>query len=159
MNATVESYLRAYCNWEQDNWNRLLAPAKFVYNNSKYLATGHTSFFANQEYYPRALVIRETNNNLVNGLAVLSYTKNIWDLFKTLKRSLRKVQASNTRFYNRHRKLLEFKLGDQVWLWMLDIWIHRSCQKLSQKKIGPFTISKTINQNAYKLNLPVHYHI
>ena len=52
MNTILESYLRVYCNQEQNNWDQHLASVEFVYNNSRHMATGVISFFANQGYHP-----------------------------------------------------------------------------------------------------------
>src|SRR3979490_759668 len=34
VNQTLEQYLRVYCNYQQDNWPKLLPLAEFAYNNS-----------------------------------------------------------------------------------------------------------------------------
>ncbi len=52
-NSTIEAYLRAFVNWEQDNWARLLPMAEFAYNNAKNVGTGHTSFKLNCKYHPK----------------------------------------------------------------------------------------------------------
>ncbi len=49
----MEAYLRAFVNWEQDDWARLLSMAEFAYNNAKNASTGHTSFELNCGYHPR----------------------------------------------------------------------------------------------------------
>jgi len=46
-NATLEQYLRAYCNYQQDDWERLLPIAEFCYNNTQTRTTKITPFFAN----------------------------------------------------------------------------------------------------------------
>jgi len=61
--------------------------------------------------------------------------------------------------YNKYRKEMTFAVGDKIWLWMIDIWTRRPSQKLDQKKIGLYTITKIINRNAYQLNLSVHLQI
>src|SRR6202030_4406462 len=33
-NQTLEQYLQAYCNYQQDNWSDLLPLAEFAYNNT-----------------------------------------------------------------------------------------------------------------------------
>jgi transposase InsO family protein len=38
-NQTMEQYLWAFCNYEQDNWVELLSLAKFAYNNSVHHST------------------------------------------------------------------------------------------------------------------------
>jgi transposase InsO family protein len=49
-NATLEQYLRAYCNYQQTNWKQLLPIAEFWYNNVKSESTGVTPFYANFGY-------------------------------------------------------------------------------------------------------------
>ena len=52
-NNTIEIYLRAFVNFEQNNWARLLPMAKFAYNNAKNASIGFTPFELNCGYYPR----------------------------------------------------------------------------------------------------------
>jgi len=54
-NTTLEQYLRAYCNYQQDDWERLLPIAEFCYNNTQTGTTRITPFFANYGYHPRFL--------------------------------------------------------------------------------------------------------
>jgi len=42
VNAIAEQYLRAYCNYQQDNWSELLTMAEFAYNNTLSATTGLT---------------------------------------------------------------------------------------------------------------------
>ena len=52
-NSTMEAYLRAFVNYEQNDWARLLPMAEFAYNNAKNTRTGHTSFELNYGFHPR----------------------------------------------------------------------------------------------------------
>ena len=52
-NSTMETYLRAFVNFEQNDWARLLPMAEFAYNNAKNASTGHTPFKLNCGYHPR----------------------------------------------------------------------------------------------------------
>ncbi len=52
-NSTMEAYLRAFVNWEQDDWARLLPMGEFAYNNAKNASTGHTLFELNCGYHLR----------------------------------------------------------------------------------------------------------
>jgi len=54
MNQVIEAYLRAYCNFEQNDWAEMLSMAKYAYNNSKHSATQITPFYANYGYEPRS---------------------------------------------------------------------------------------------------------
>jgi len=48
VNQTLEQYLCAYCNYQQDNWSKLLPLAKFTYNNAPSETTGISPFFTNK---------------------------------------------------------------------------------------------------------------
>ena len=50
-NSTMKAYLRAFVNFEQNDWARLLPMAEFAYNNTKNVSTGHTSFELNCGYH------------------------------------------------------------------------------------------------------------
>jgi len=43
-NQTMEQYLRAFCNYEQDNWVELMPLAEFAYNNAIHASTRMTPF-------------------------------------------------------------------------------------------------------------------
>ena len=51
----MEAYLRAFINFEQNDWARLLLMAEFTYNNAKNVNTGHTPFELNYDYHPQML--------------------------------------------------------------------------------------------------------
>jgi hypothetical protein len=53
INAILEQYLRAYCNYQQNNWKQLLPMAEFCYNNSQSETTKVSPFFVNFGYHPR----------------------------------------------------------------------------------------------------------
>ena len=56
VNALVEQYLCGYCNYQQDNWTKLLTMAEFLYNNNLSSSTGITPFFAMYREHPRYLI-------------------------------------------------------------------------------------------------------
>ena len=62
-NSTMEAYLRAFVNFEQNDWARLLSMAEFAYNNAKNASTGHTPFELNCGYYPRMLYKKDVDSH------------------------------------------------------------------------------------------------
>jgi len=58
-NQTLKQYLRVYCNYQQDNWSKLLPLAEFAYNNALSATTGVSPFFANKGYHPNITVYPE----------------------------------------------------------------------------------------------------
>jgi len=55
-NQTLEQYLYVYCNYQQDNWSKLLLLIEFVYNNALSATTGVFPFFTNKGYHPNITV-------------------------------------------------------------------------------------------------------
>ena len=48
----METYFKAFVNWEQNDWARLLQIVEFTYNNAKNANTGHTPFELNCGFHP-----------------------------------------------------------------------------------------------------------
>jgi len=61
INQTLEKYLYIYCNYQQDNWSKLLPLAEFAYNNAPNTTTSVFPFFANKGYHPNIIVYSEYN--------------------------------------------------------------------------------------------------
>jgi len=53
INHVIESYLRFYCNYEQNDWASMLAMAEDAYNNSKHSATKISPLYGNYGFKPR----------------------------------------------------------------------------------------------------------
>ena len=89
-------------------------------------------------------------------LATAAHAEEMIELFETLTTTLNQTQSNNARYYDKSRKPITFKIGDQVWLHTTNIRTQWPNQKLGPKQIVPFSIKRVINQNAYKLNLLAH---
>ena len=51
MNQTLKQYLHIYCNYQQDNWSKLLPLTEFAYNNAPSATISISPFFANKRYH------------------------------------------------------------------------------------------------------------
>jgi hypothetical protein len=90
VNQSLETYIRIYCEYDQDNWVDLLPLAEFVYNNSPHHATGVTPFFANKGYHPKLSInLRGPGVELAE---VNAYTTGLRELQEYLK--VRIVEAN-----------------------------------------------------------------
>ena len=58
-NQVLEQYLRAYTNYQQDDWVPLLALAEFAYNNAPNETTRVSPFFANKGYHPNLATTKD----------------------------------------------------------------------------------------------------
>ena len=55
-NQILEQYLHVYCNYQQDNWSKLLPLMEFAYNNDLSATTSVSPFFVNKGYHPNITV-------------------------------------------------------------------------------------------------------
>ena len=51
INQTLKQYLHIYCNYQQDNWSKLLSLTEFAYNNALSTTISVSPFFANKGYH------------------------------------------------------------------------------------------------------------
>ncbi|GJX23424.1 putative nucleotidyltransferase, ribonuclease H [Tanacetum coccineum] len=72
----------------------------------------------------------------------------------SLKRSLRKLGHDKKSYADRHRRALEFKPGDHVFLPCRVVQRFGLKGKLSPRFIGPFEILDRIGEVSYRLALP-----
>ena len=61
INQTLEQYLCVYCNYQKNNWSKLLLLAEFAYNNIPSATTSVPLFFTNKKYHPNITVHSEHN--------------------------------------------------------------------------------------------------
>jgi transposase InsO family protein len=114
-NATLEQYLCAYGNYQQDNWKHLLPVAEFCYNNTKSETTGATPFFANFGYHPPFQPdLAETNKTTPD---VSSYVSALTNLHEELRSEIKYAQMGHAEQANKGRQPDPIlKPGDKVWL-------------------------------------------
>jgi len=152
-NATLEQYLRAYCNYQQDDWERLLPIAEFCYNNTQTGTTKITPFFANYGYHPRFLPDLGTRNE--ETPEVSEYVTALRRLHEELRAEIKEVQMSQAEQANKARHPDPvLNPGNRVWLRWKHIRTTRPSNKLDHKQIGLYTILKKVGSRAYKLDLP-----
>jgi hypothetical protein len=66
-NRTLEQILRCYVSPTMDNWDTLLKPAEFAFNNAPSASTGYSPFFLNNMRHPRiptAFIKTQRGDNL-----------------------------------------------------------------------------------------------
>ena len=81
------AYLRAFVNFEQDDWAKFLPMAEFAYNNAKNASIGHMPFELNCKYHHQTSYKKDVNpcfqsqsaNELVTELKemIVAYRENL----------------------------------------------------------------------------------
>jgi len=91
-NATLEQYLRAYCIYQQDDWERLLPIAESCYNNTQTGTTKITPFFTNYGYHPQFLPYLGNRND--ETPEVSEYFEALRKLHEDLRAEIKEVQMA-----------------------------------------------------------------
>jgi hypothetical protein len=153
VNATLEQYLQAYCNYQQDDWRDLLPIAEFYYNNTQAESTKVIPFFANYGYHLRFTPDLGMQDNEVPEVS--EYAAVLTWLHMELRAEMIQAQMAQTEQANKTRHPDPvLNPGDTVWLKRKNIRTTRPSSKLDHKQIGPYTILERVGSRAYKLDLP-----
>jgi RNase H-like domain found in reverse transcriptase/Reverse transcriptase (RNA-dependent DNA polymerase)/Integrase zinc binding domain/Chromo (CHRromatin Organisation MOdifier) domain/Integrase core domain len=161
VNQVLEQYLRVFCDYRQDDWNRLLPLAEFTYNNAQHTSTKVSPFFANYGFHPRCTL--KVTATTPNSTATSSNpaAEEIVAKFKVIHEQIRKdLTDAQTKYKAQYdskvKELPSFKVGDKVWLSRRNISTTRPSAKLDYKRLGPFRITQVVGESelAFKLELP-----
>src|SRR6266850_1920803 len=112
INQVLEQYLRAYTNYQQDDWATLLPLAEFAYNNAPSATTGVLPFFANKGYHP---TLSTDTTTVVMSSEAQQFVVQLDKIHNELKQSIADAQEHYQKGANRHRASAPpFKSGDKV---------------------------------------------
>jgi hypothetical protein len=151
-NQTLEQYLRIFCNYQQDNWNRLLPLAEFAYNNAPSATTGISPFFANKGYHPNLTIHAE--RDLASARAK-DLVVNLDELHQELKTTIAEAQRRYQGPADAKRMPSPtFSVGQQAFVKAKFFRTTRPSKKLSEKFLGPFEILAQNGSHSYTLRLP-----
>ena len=151
-NSTMKAYLRAFINFEQNNWARFLPMAEFAYNNVKNLSTGHTLFELNCGYHS-CVSFEEDTNPRSQSKSADELSAELQDLMTVCWENLHHAQELQKRAFDKDVKPRGYAPSDKVWL--NSKYIKTKCnQKLEAKFFGPFRVLHPVEKQAYKLELP-----
>lgn len=160
-NRTIEQILRGFVNVAADDWDTFLPLAEFAYNNSVNPSTGYTPFFLNYGRDPvtpanLASLIRSANRPTLPS--VLSFLDAINDALLNARGNVERAQARQKFYADKRRRDVTYHVGDQVFLSTKDIpWRHK--HKLRERWIGPYYVTRVIDDINYELKLPAHFTI
>jgi hypothetical protein len=156
VNQVLETYLRHYSNFQQDDWADLLPLAEYAYNTAVSETTKVSPFFANYGFNPEtqwvkaAEEVSEESNPASEKL--LKRWQGIWGY---LQNNILNAQESAARYYNRNAKEQPtLKRGDLVMVNMRNMKTKRPSKKLDHKKLGPVEVLEAVGKRAFRVQLP-----
>ena len=156
-NSTMEAYLRAFVNFEQNDWARLLSMAEFAYINAKNASTSHTLFELNYGYHPR-MSYKEDVKHRSQSKSADELSVELRELMIVCRENLHHVQELQKRAHDKGVKPRSYSPGKKVWLKSKYIKTKHN-RKLEAKFFGPFRVLYLIGKQVYKLELPKKWKI
>ncbi len=151
VNQILEQYLRAYCNYQQDNWSELLPLAEFAYNNAPSETTGVFSFFANKGYHPN-LVIHPEQNLASNH--TWEYAVDLGALHEYLKTEMAEAQLRFQKATDACRMPLpNFTLRKCAYVKERYFRTQRPTKKLAEKYLGPYNLIAQVGTQSFMLSV------
>ena len=166
LNQILETYLRAYVNFEQDNWLELLPTAQIAYNTTFVESTKTSPFFANYGKEPelrrgpptdtpraalRADQIQELHEHLRTEL---EFTRERMKTYYDKHHSPGPVLKKGVHFDDDRVEGPTLREGDHVYLFSRNLHSKRPSTKLDFKKYGPFRITRKVATSNFELDLP-----
>jgi len=114
-NQTMEQKLKAFWNFQQDNWVELLPLAELSYNYAIHASTKMTPFWTNYHYH---LVMQfkapKKPSTLNSEIHADIFAPGLEETHQTLCKYLQEAQSNQTKYAG--SKEVVFEVGDKVWL-------------------------------------------
>ena len=156
MNQTLEQYLCVYCNYQQDNWSKLLSLVEFAYNNAPSATTSVSLFFTNKGYHLNITV--HPKHDIASSWA-RNFAVDLNELQNTLKAEIFMAQQYYQKSANaRCSPTPDFKVGNKVFIKAQLFQTTRPSKKLSEKYLGPYKIIAQPGIQLFTLCLPESMH-
>ncbi|GJS31461.1 putative nucleotidyltransferase, ribonuclease H [Tanacetum coccineum] len=152
---TLEDMLRACALEWTGSWDEYLCLVEFAYNNSWHASIKAAPFELLYGRKCRAPICwDEVGERLIEGPELIEITN---EKVAVAKEKLKEARSRQKSYADKHRRDLEFQVGDRVFL---KVSPFRGVKrfgikgKLSPRFIGPFEILERIGEVSYRLVLP-----
>jgi hypothetical protein len=152
---TLEDMLRLCVLDFKGSWIRYLPLVEFAYNNSFQATIGMAPYEALYGRKCRSpLYWDEVGEQQLLGPEMIQDTK---DKVALIRKRMLTAQSRQKSYADKHRRTLEFEVGDLVYLKvspMRGVMRFGKKGKLSPRYVGPFQVLKRVSPLAYKIELP-----
>ncbi len=158
MNRYIDQRLRPFVSYYQDNWSELLPLMDRVQMTLPHSSIGMAPYRLKFGLEPRTSWDWSTPKpstpaeklNQADALSVATRMHKAWEIAKA---NMEKAQQTMSESVNQHRREIDWKVGDQVYLSAKNLKTDRPSRKLAEQWRGPFRILEQVG-NSYRLNLP-----
>jgi hypothetical protein len=171
LNQTLEVAIRAYTNFDRDNWSELLPKLAYAYNNTPHTATKHTPAFLLYGFQPRGplsylleedYIERPTLDQLTQDKAI-NFIEEFEGARQAAQDALRRAQVTFERAYNKKHLPVTFEVGDKVYVNVHSLRLPDVTEgkgvKFTRRFEGPFEVLEKLSNVTYRLRIPQDYDI
>ena len=160
MNRTIEQVLRAHAADRRGHWSETLSLVEFSMNNSMHASLQQTPFFLNFHQHPLTPIMIETLvEDKISCAEALRTQKNYREVLDFAMQQLKAARDRMKSYADAKRSEASFTLNQLVLLSTVNINKHNHNRKLFPRFIGPYKITRLVNDVAYELELPTHFKI
>ncbi|SPO07798.1 uncharacterized protein DNG_10493 [Cephalotrichum gorgonifer] len=165
VNQEVQRYLRAFVNYAQDDWGRLLPAAQLALNSRESASTKLSPFFLEHGYHASPIQVKEIEDR--------KYDRKEADANKLVHRleeavqfaqaAIATAQAKSEEAANKRRAPAErYEVGDLVWLNVSNYRSPRPSKKLDWLH-RKYRVTKVLGSHNVELDVPSgienHFHV
>jgi len=157
----IRAYYRHYLDYEQQNWIELTPITQYALNDATNVTTGETPNFI--LFGTRRTHDRETRSNETDS----THQEMMRQVHRQVEMDMQWNKLTTKKYYDQKRKQTpQFRTGEHVYLRRrttgektFNIKTGRRSQKLDSIKIGPYRIQEKLDNDNYRLNLPLRMRI
>jgi len=170
LNQTLEVAIRAYTNFERNNWSELLPKLAYAYNNTPHTATKHTPAFLLYGFQPRGplsylleedYIERPTLDQLTQDKAI-NFIEEFEGARQSVQDALRRAQVTFEKAYNKKHLPVTFQVGEKVLINVQSLRLPNVTEgkgiKFTRRMEGPYEVLEKISDVTYR-RIPQDYDI
>lgn len=151
---TLITALRSFCNNHQDDWDDILPMLELGFNTAVQASTQRSPYELLYGQQPRTPLDVALDPLLSRVPAAKERADRLREGFEFARGKLVQAQQRQARNADRHRRLVQLAVGDEVLLSTEGLQLRGQSNKLCSPFVGPFAITEVINANAFRLALP-----
>lgn len=154
-NKIIETMIRGYVNDRLNDWDEHLIEVEIAINKSVQASTGYSPFYLNsgqEPNFPLGVAASRVERGEGVNESVNRWVRRVASDLDKAKENLVKAQQRQQKHADKHRRPVQYQVGDQVLLTTENLSSHNS--KLRAKFVGPFRVVRVLSDVVVELDLP-----